>query len=49
MHKPVNKSDTKRGGRFSGSRNWWMISGRDVLIGMLLDTVNNSLFSDERW
>lgn len=26
-HKAVNTSDTKRGGRFSGSRNWWMISG----------------------
>lgn len=23
----VKTSDTKRGGRFSGSRNWWIISG----------------------
>lgn len=25
-HNAVKTSDTKRGGRFSGSRNWWMIS-----------------------
>lgn len=29
-HNAVNISETKRDGRFSGSRNWWMISGRGL-------------------
>lgn len=36
MHSPVKMSDTMRGGRLSGTRNWWTISGRgpDVVFGL---------------
>lgn len=43
-HNAVKTSDTKRAGRFSGSRNWWMIScfgARDWLTAEMGDVFFN--------
>lgn len=46
--RPVKTSETTRDGRFSGSRNWWMISGRGALVLLLSRETEMEMGINER-